>query len=220
MMSCRLIGVVVLLCATACASRSAAPVTQREVRRCDVRSQLESAAILQLDNAQPETLRFDGGVSCSGDRAVARLPRLRKDWVLTLNSKLTGKSLFAPEVFTLDAHGQVLRSLPFERFTQRGDHLEATLFFSKASAAERYVLVQSSLEVVGRQTTQVVSSSFAVPILTALMPFVYMQGIEHERSYTLSHNGIVQLQARAAVPVGRVPQAHNVARAELGAMAR
>lgn len=223
-----LLLLIVALAASGCATRSAAPVTQLvEARNCDMTSILKASAFLRLDEAQPDVLRFDGSVSCVGNRedapsnsAVVRLPRFRQAWVLTLESELTGQSLFAPEVFTLDAQGKVLRSLPFERFTLRGNQLQASLFFGEDNAHEHYVLVRSANQAVGREGTQVVSGSFAVPILTGLLPILYMQGTEHERSYTLSHNGVVQLQARTAVQRRRPAQTHRLARAELGAMAR
>lgn len=214
------------LLATGCASRGPAPVTHLDAQRCATASTLDGAAILKLDEPQGETLNFDGRASCvvEGEQApasyaIVRLPRFRQAWVMTLQSALTGQSLFAPEVFTLDAQGRVLRSLPFERFTLRGDQLTAALFFDETNAAERYVLVRSANEAVGRQGRQVVSGAFAIPLLNGLMPILYMQGTEHERGYTLSHNGRVNLLARTAAATRRTPRAHDLARAELGAMA-
>lgn len=223
----RLVLTLLLLLATGCASRGPAPVTQLDAQRCEAASRLGSATPLQLDQGHPETLRFDGSATCvSGSDhrpatyAAVRLPKFREDWVLTLHSQIAGQSLFAPEVFTLDAQGQVLRKLDFDRFTLRGDQLVATLFFNQDNAAERYLLVRSAHAAVGTTGRQVVSGAFMVPILTSVLPIVYMQGTERERSYTLSHNGLVQLQARRAAPNRRVPQTHDLARAELGAMAR
>lgn len=223
----RLLLPLLVLTAAGCASRGPMPVTKLDTQHCDAASKLGSAALLKLDQAQAETLRFDGSATCvSGSDqlpatyAAVRLPRFRADWVLTVHSQIAGQSLFAPEVFTLDAQGKVLRKLPFDRFTLRGDELAATLFFGEENSAERYLLVRSAHRAVGGKGTQVVSGSFAVPILTGLMPILYMQGTERERSYTLSHNGIVQLQARTAALMRRAPQPHDLARAELGAMAR
>lgn len=223
-----------LLLLTACASRGPLPVTQLDARQCDASADLGSAEILTLDAPQPETLRFDGrqpaclavvGTDTDEDTspvsyAVVRLPRYSEDWVMSLDSQIDGQSLFAPEAYTLDAQGRVLRSLPFERFTQRGDALSATLFFDAQNAAERYLLVRSARQAVGRKGAQLVSGAFAIPLLNALMPVVYMQGTERERTHTLSHNGVMRLQGRSLSAVRRGLPAQHVVRAELGALGR
>lgn len=223
----RLLLPLLALLATGCASRGPAPVTRIESPRCDTGWNLESAVVLELDPARPENLRFDAASRCFAARggapvnyAVLRLPRFRKAWMLTLESPIVGQSLFAPEVLTLDADGQVLRRLPFERFSMRGEHLEASLFVGEENAPERFLLVHSAIQAVGQGGTQVVSGAFVIPILTGLIPLVYMQGTERERSYTLAHSGQMRLRAQLAGASRRPGQARDIARAELGTFAR
>lgn len=226
----RCLASIALLLLTGCASRGPLPVTQLDARKCDARADLNSATILTLEAAQPETLRFDGSQpACLADAglgtgpvryAVVRLPRYSDAWVMSLDSQIDGKSLFAPEVFTLDAQGQVLRSLPFERFTQRGDALSATLFFDEQNAAERYLLVRSARQAVGREGAQLVSGTFALPLLNAILPILYLQGTERERAHTFSHNGVMRLQGRRLNAVRRGLSAQHVVRAELGGLGR
>lgn len=217
------------LLASGCASRGPAPVTRIEAPGCDAKWDLESATRLELDApGHQESLRFGETSRCVAagkggapvNYAVLRLPRYREAWMLTLESSIVGQSLFAPEVLTLDARGRVLRQLPFDRFSMRGDHLEASLFVGEENVEERFLLVRSAIQAVGQGGAQVVSGGFAIPILTGLVPIVYMQGTERERKYTLSHNGLVTLDARTSRSTRRPGQAHDVARAEMAGLVR
>lgn len=217
------------LLSVGCASRGPAVMTRIETQRCDAHLGLENAAVIELDAAQAQVHHFDGQSRCQAGAvedaamsyAVYRLPRYREDWTLEVDSRIEGRSLFAPELLTLDGEGRVVRQFGFDRFVLRGDELQATVFFGAADARERYVVLRSAPERVGRQEQRVVSGSFFIPIVTGLMPLIYLQGTESEDQYTLSHSGVVALQGRSARAQARQPHAtRDLARAELGARLR
>ena len=219
--------VIVALAATGCASRGPVAITKIQNTGCDTAWKLDGAELVRLDTGRPETHRFDAASRCLAESdgaaasyAVFRLPRFRESWTLEVDSQIDGRRLFAPEVLMLDAEGKLLRQLPYDRFTMRGDRTQAMVFFSEENAAERYVLVRSATQAVGRDERRVVSGSFMVPILTGIMPFLYMQGTESEGAYTLAHDGLVNLWARSSHAPRRLPQARDIARSELGAFTR
>ncbi|WP_420468000.1 MalM family protein [Panacagrimonas sp.] len=217
-----LLSIALLLLGTAgCASRGPAPMTQ-VASPCDRHWQLQSAQPLALDEVRPQVLRLDAGSRCGfledgrvSNYTVLRLPAFDGPWSLSLESLIDGSSLFAPEVATLDADGRVRRELPLDRFVMRGDRLQANLFFGAEDAEESYLLLRSAPQAVGRSDERVVSRSFFLPILNAVMPILYVQGTERERRYTYSHAGRVQLQARSRTPKRDAPKASDLARAEL-----
>ena len=217
----------VVLIATGCASRGPGAVTRLEARGCDTQWNVAGAQTIQVDAVRGVEHRFAKAGAClaqSDGRAVTyavfRLPRYREDYTLQIDSQIDGRSLFAPEVVTLDAAGNVIREVPFARFALRGDRLP-TMFFDRGNASEHYLLLRSAHEKVGQAERRVVSGSFVVPVLAGALPFLYMQGTESESGYTYSHDGVVSLQARSTAPVlRRNVQARDVARAELGSLAR
>lgn len=216
----------VTLGSSACATRSPAPMTQ-VASPCDRHWQVRDAEPLALDAARPQVLRMDDRRRCGfrddgsvATYAVFALPAYQAPWRLSLESLIDGQSLFALEAFTLDEHGTVRRSLPLDRFVMRGDRLQANLFFGQEDAADRFLLVRSAPESVGRAERQMVSSSFFLPIVNAVLPVIYVQGTESERRYTYSHGGLVQLTAASQTPPRGQPRARDLAHAELGAYLR
>lgn len=216
------------LLVSGCASRGPAAVTRIQAKGCDTQWNMASAQAIQVDSVRGVEHRFGKGSPClaqSDGRAVTytmfRLPRFREDYTLQIDSQIDGGSLFAPEVLTLDAAGNVLREVSFERFALRGDRLQTTMFFSDENASEQYLLMRSAQQVVGHGERRVVSGSFVIPIIAGVLPFLYMQGTESEGEYTYSHNGVVSLQARSSAPaLRRNSQARDVARSELGSFIR
>lgn len=214
--------------ATGCASRGPAAVTRLQAPGCDARWDLERAQAIQVDSLREVEHSFQPGSRClaeSDGSAVAytvfRLPRFREDYTLQIDSQINGRSLFAPELMTLDAEGKVLREVPFDRFSLRGDRLRTTMFFSQDNAGEQYLLMRSARQVVGQGERRVVSGSFVIPLVAGVFPFLYMQGTESEDEYTYAHNGVVRLQARSNAPaLRRNLQARDAARAEIGFFVR
>lgn len=220
-------GLLVLL-GSGCASRQPPAVTQLSAPGCDARWNLEPAAVLQVGEAHERVHRFDSSSRCLAQSdggasryAVFRLPRFREDWTLRIDSQISGRSLFAPEALLLDAEGRVLRELPFERFSLRGDRLQATVFFSGQNADEQYLLLRSARQAVGRDERRVESGSFVIPLITGLLPLVYMQGTESEGTYTYSHGGLVRLEAHSSTPAPRRgTEAGGIARTQIGYIGR
>lgn len=217
------------LLATGCASRGpAAPVTRIKTGGCQTQWSMAGAQAIPLDSLRRVEYRFEKGSPClvrseggAVTYAMFRLPRFREDYTLQIASQIDGRSLFAPELMTLDAAGNVLREVPFERFSLRGDRLQTTMFFSQDNASEQYLVMRSSPDVVGQGERRVVSSSFVVPVLAGVLPFLFIQGTESEGEYTYSHFGVVSLQAQSsASPRRRNMQARDVARSELSSFIR
>jgi hypothetical protein len=216
------------LLVSGCAGRGPAAVTRLQAKTCDTRWNTANAQNLQVDSVRPVEHRFEAGSPCLAESdgsaatyTVFRLPRYREDYTLRIDSQINGRSLFAPEVMTLDAAGNVQRVVTFDRFSLRGDHLQSTMFFSQDNAGEQYLLMRSARQVVGQGERRVVSSSFVIPLVAGVLPFLYMQGTESEGEYTYSHNGVVRLQARSNAPsLRRNMQARDVARSEIGTFVR
>jgi len=218
----------VALIATGCASRGPAAVTRLKAPGCDARWNMENAQAIQVDSLRAVEHSFRTGSGCvaeSDGSAVAytvfRLPRFREDYTLQIDSQIEGRSLFAPELVTLDADGKVLREVPFDRFALRGDRLQTTMFFSADNASEQYLLMRSARQVVGQGERRLISGSFVIPLVAGVLPFLYMQGTESEGEYTYAHNGVVRLQARSNAPaLRRNLQARDAARSEIGFLLR
>ena len=218
----------VALLATGCASRGPAALTRIESQGCDEQWKLAGAKAIQVDAPRSVEHRFQAGSPClaqsdggAASYTVFRLPRFREAYTLQVDSQITGRSLFAPELVTLDAAGHVLREIPFDRFALRGDRLQVTVFFSQDNAGEQYLLLRSARQAVGRDERRFVSGSFFIPIVAGVLPFLYMQGTESEGQYTYSYDGVVSLQARSSAPaLRRNMQARDIARSEIGFFAR
>ena len=216
------------LLVTGCASHGPTAVTRLQTQGCDTQWNTANARNLQVDAARGLEHRFQPGSPCLAESdggavtyTVFRLPRFREDYTLQVDSQISGGSLFAPEMVTLDAAGNVLREVSFERFSLRGDRLQTTMFFSRENAGEQYLLMRSARQVVGHEERRVVSGSFIIPVVAGVLPFLYMQGTEKEGQYTYSHTGVVSLQARSNAPaLRRNLQARDVARSEIGFFAR
>lgn len=222
-----LLSLLVML-VTGCASHGPNAVTRLQAKGCDTQWNTANARNIQVDALRGVEHRFEAGSPClalseggAATYTVFRLPRFREDYTLQIDSQLIGRSLFAPEVMTLDAAGNVLREVSFERFSLRGDRLQTTMFFSQDNASEQYLLMRSARQVVGHEERRVVSGSFIIPVVAGVLPFLYMQGTEEEGEYTYSYNGVVSLQARSNAPaLRRNLQARDVARSEIGFFAR
>jgi hypothetical protein len=218
----------VALVATGCASRGPAAVTRMQAPGCDARWDMTNAQAIQVDSLRTIEHSFKAGTGCVAESdgsavsyAVFRLPRFREDYTLRIDSQINGRSLFAPELVTLDASGKVLREVPFDRFAMRGDRLQTTMFFSEDNADEQFLLMRSARQVVGQGERRVVSGSFVIPLVAGVFPFLYMQGTESEGEYTYAHNGVVRLQARSNAPaLRRNLQARDAARSEIGFLMR
>jgi hypothetical protein len=222
----RLAVPLLVLLVSGCAARGQAPMTQ-VASPCDRYWQLPAAEPVTLDDVRPQVLRMDASRRCGFRRdgsvatyVVLALPAFERPWSLRLESLIEDQRLFAPEVATLDADGQVLRRLPLDRFAMRGDRLQAHLFFAAADADERYLLLRSAPEAIGRAERQMVSRSFFIPVLNAILPILYVQGTERERQFIYSHDGLVQVQARSQEPPPGTPTLRDVARSELKAFLR
>ncbi|MGQ0697033.1 MAG: MalM family protein [Panacagrimonas sp.] len=218
---------VIALCAAGCTARVPRQAALPEPPRCSSVLKLDAVATLEFDAARPLEHRFDDRSRClvelggvSSTYAVFRLPRYRDPWALSVDSLIDGAQLFAPEVATLDAKGRVRRTLPFDRFSPRGDRLQATVFFNETDSEERYLLLRSAPSAVGRNEKQVVSNALVIPLLNTVLPIIYMQGVEREREVTLSRTGIVNLQARSGSAMRRQFDADGAARSELGKFVR
>jgi hypothetical protein len=204
---------------TGCASRGPAPM-QAAAPACGDGWNPQAAVLLSADPMRPTRHRVESSAAGCETVALFRLPRFREDWTLDVDSVFDGNRLFAPQVHLLDEQGKVLRELSFDRFSMRGERLQATLFFGAANSGERFLRVRAAPEVLGQTGHRVVSSSFVVPLVNAVLPLMYIQGTESEQSYTYADTGVLSLSARGASALRRSPQAHDVARSELGAFAR
>lgn len=226
-------GLIALISA-GCASRGAAPLqpspssltpVTEAAPACSQPWSTTDALALSADALRPTRHRMPGAaVAAHGcapvNTALFRLPRFREDWTLDIDSQIDGAQLFAPEIELLDEHGRVLRELTFDRFSMRGDRLQATVFFGAANGDERFLRVRPAPQVLGQDGRRVVSGSFFIPLFNAVLPLVYMQGTESEQRYTYADQGVLNFSARSASAARRHPQAHDVARGELGGFLR
>lgn len=215
------VGAVVLL-STGCATSRVQPVTKLEGRACVAQYQVGAAPGLRLDADDALTQRVDATAPCYVARdgaasvyAPYALPRYSRPYQVTVQSQTEGESLFAPEVRLLDADGRVTRVLAFDRFSTRGDILQATVFLGPDNKDERYLVVGSASDAVGKTSTRLVSGTIVVPLLVGL-PFFGLHGTESAESRTLSYNGVVSARAESSAPSGRDrlrrASAHDAAR--------
>lgn len=102
----------------------------------------------------------------------------------------------------LDADGRVTRVVGFDRFSTRGDILQATVFINEDNKDERYLVVGSASDAVGKTSKRLVSGTIVVPLLVGI-PFFGMHGTESAESRTLSYNGVVSALAESSAPSGR-----------------
>lgn len=197
--------IAVALIASACAGvQPQAPITRIEPQRCDRDWQLRSASQLSVDASEAREQRMDGSSRCldRGTGPIAylpfRLPAYRAPYSITIDSEMAGTSLFAPEVFLLNGVGQAQRSVPYERFSVRGNKLRATVFINGGNASERYLVVASSATVVGKVEEKLVSKVTPIPVPLGLVPMLYVDASEYQGQYVLTHNGVLRLHARSA----------------------
>lgn len=207
-----------------CASRGAGPETHLAAPACDTHWNLSAARSLDADDSLLQQQRFDTHSACRVNAdgvllryALFRLPPQGGETRLIVSSLIQGRSLFAPVVALLDEQGQVLRQWEFDRFSMRGDQLQLDLYLGDAASAERYLLVHSAPQAVGQQRERVVSGSFVLPILTGVVPMLFMHGTERETQYTLSHDGQVEIRVDSDRSPRRNLPAQQMLRAELGA---
>lgn len=211
---------------TACAGRVARTVGLPDPPRCSPSLKLGENAAIEFESASALMHRFDDASLCvleaggASTYAVFRLPRYRGPWVLTVESLIDGKVLFAPQLATLDSKGRVRRTVAFDRFSRRGDRLETSLFFNETDDDDHFLVVRSTESSVGKGEKQVVSNTFFIPLLNTVLPLVYLQGVESEREITLARTGVVRLQARTGSAMRRQFDADGVARSELGKLVR
>ncbi|MGQ0501366.1 MAG: MalM family protein [Panacagrimonas sp.] len=209
-----------------CAGPAATRASLPDPPRCGPSLKLGENAAIELESSNALVHRFDEASLCvreaggSSAYAVFRLPRYRGPWVLTVESLIDGQVLFAPQLATLDSRGRVRRMLAFDRFSRRGDRLEASLFFNETDVDDHFLVVRSTESSVGKGERQVVSNTFFIPFLNTVLPFVYLQGVESEREITLARTGLVRLQARTGSAMRRQFDADGVARSELGKFVR
>lgn len=206
-----------------CASRGAAPETHLAAPACDTQWNLSAARSLETNDSLLLQQRFDSHSACRVNAdglplryALFRLPPQGGETRLSVSSLIQGRSLFAPVVALLDEQGRVLRQWEFDRFSMRGDQLQLDLYLGDAASAEHYLLVHSAPQAVGQQRERVVSSSFVLPILTGVVPMLFMHGTERETQYTLSHNGQVEIRVDSDRSPRRTLPAQQMLRAELG----
>lgn len=192
----------VLLCG-GCATRNPAPIVALPAQSCDTRWNLDAAIHLWLNAETPVRQRFDRDSRCvlteEGSAAYAsyRLPLFRQPYAVAIESEIAGQTLFAPEVLLLDAAGAVTRRLEFERFSTRGERVQATVFVNAENRSERYLIVRSAPHAVGRTGDRYVSGSVVLPLVNTVLPMVVMYGTEYAQRYTYSHSGVVYLDARS-----------------------
>lgn len=200
----------VALLSTGCASVGGMhPVTKLEGRACSAQYQVGQATSLRLDAPEAASQSVDSTAPCFVARdgsasvyAPYALPRYSRPYQVTIESQTSGEAIFAPEVKLLDAQGNVTRVVGFDRFSTRGDILQATVFVNSDNKDERYLVIGSASDAVGQKSTRVVTGMMVVPVLVGL-PFFGVHGTESTESRTLSYNGLVSARAESSAPTGR-----------------
>lgn len=211
---------VVAALASACASRSPAPIISLQSQQCGETWALESATPIWLNAQAALRERFDGSSRCistddgSAIFASYKLPVFRQPYSIDIDSEIAGQTLFAPEVLMLDAAGKMTRRLEFDRFSVRGERVEGTVFMHPENLAERYLVVRSAGFAVGRTGDRYVSGSVIVPLVNTVLPMLVMYGTEYSQRYTYSHSGVVYLDARSSSAPRRERLAMDAARAQ------
>lgn len=191
------------LLGSGCASRAPAPLmTPASAQGCAARWDLAAATPIWINAEAPLRQRFDEGSTCmstsegASSYASYRLPVFRQPYWIDIDSEVAGQTLFAPEVLLLDAAGEVVRTIDFERFSRRGERMRATVFLNPENREERYLVVRAARHAVGRTGEHTVTGSVIVPLINTVLPILVMYGTEYEQRYTLSQSGVVYLDAR------------------------
>lgn len=205
----------------ACASRAPAPLmAPASPQGCAARWDLAAATPIWLNAEAPLRQRFDEGSRCAStpegaaSYASYRLPVFRQPYWIDIDSEVAGQTLFAPEVLLLDAAGEVVRTIDFERFSRRGERMRATVFLNPENRGERYLVVRAARHAVGRTGERTVSGSVMVPLINTVLPMLVIYGTEYEQRYTLSQSGVVYLDARNTHATRREKAQLEAARAQ------
>jgi hypothetical protein len=175
------------------------PIVSLEGRDCTREPNLATAASLSLDPNKALTVKLDGSAAClqtgEGSRsayAIFQLPQSTDEYVVAVASAPLGRGLFSPHLLMLDANGSVLRELPRDSFLFHGPSLSAGI---RARPAERYLIVASDPETVGRNVSQLAGNTQVTAGSSGLVYFQIHTGSETTNTYTYAHNGTVTVFA-------------------------
>jgi hypothetical protein len=208
----RLIALLVTACllgACSSAPKRPTPVTQIDEKVCAEAIQFERATVINPKRNDVQSYRVDRRSPCLRTDAgpmsylAFRLLEFESPYSVTVESEQVGGVLFAPQLGLMDEAGHVSRRLAFEDFSLRGTLLRATVFVNAENAQERYLIVTSAVGQVGQTRQPIVAQVTMIPVLTGLLPMMWVSGSEYQGQYTLAHNGQIRMQAQFAP--GAVP---------------
>ncbi len=192
-------AVLIAALAAACA-KPPPPTVSMEGQACAAAPALADARPVPLEDKDIAVL-LDPGAPCwrtgsdgpANVYAAFRLPIAAEPYILSVFSELRGQSLFAARILLLDDQGKTLREIGHDSFNFQGPSLRANL---RARPDERYAIVASDPQLVGRDVSQVVSQVIqsGVVVRGAYVP-IYT-GADATRTLTFSYSGLIKVSAR------------------------
>jgi hypothetical protein len=191
---------------TGCAqnTRGPVPITSLDGMPCASAPDLAAASPLQFNPEKAAELTIDGATNCLQPPGAARrvyavflLPDSTDPYFVTVSSVLKGRTLLSPRMMILDAQGKVLRERDQDAFTFRGAALSAGL---RTYPGDRYLLVTSDPASVGRQVSQISSTTHSTALATGNGAIFIGTGADTSQIFTYAHNGALVVSVRALPP--------------------
>jgi hypothetical protein len=169
-------------------------------RSCGPVPDLGTATPVPLDASKPVEVPLDEKAKCLGPAggpkavyAVFALPSAAEPYVLGITSVPAGQGLFSPRVALLDAQGSKRRDIGRDNFTFHGSCLYVGL---RVHADERYLLVTSDPETVGKQVQQISEQTRATLITAGVLSMQYHSGSDTTSTLTYALNGTITVTAQ------------------------
>ncbi len=172
-------------CATSPDLISAAPLTLSDPRSPDtVKTRIDDTAPC-LQTAQGKSLY-----------AAFRLPDSASPFMIGVRSAPIGQGLLVPRLLLLDGTGAVKRAIGQDSLEFRADTLTALI---RSHPDERYLVVASTPQAVGRSEERIVESTTATTVVSGRYAATAYSGLDATHRYVYAHGGLITVFA-ATIP--------------------
>lgn len=176
------------------------PITQLGDSPCASAPDLATVRPVFLSSDKPVIVDLDATAAClslpDGKRGVYiafGLPESPKPYMVTISSTPQGETLFSPRALVLDASGATVQELPRHAFMFHGATLSVAF---RTHGNERFVVVTSDPDSVGRQQSQLQSGTQTTTAASGPVILTVRTGWEKSNNYTYALNGRISVSAQ------------------------